>query len=266
MNDFKPIALVALIYLCAMLAGLQTGEVLINAIRVEKTVEPFIENPESLSAGVGVFAYIIAATAIFLVLIKLGLKKLISFGVYLSLFAGVLISTSTYLGGLSIIFSAILILLFRFRRTLLVLNATLVLSVAGIGGILGSNLGFTPAILLLLLLAAYDIIAVFGTKHMVTLAKAAEEGIPLMISIPASEGKNIGLGTGDLAIPITFCVSLIYSHGMATAAFTMLGGLVGLVSLFIFGMKRRGMVLPALPPITLGLLIGFGIMWIFASL
>jgi presenilin-like A22 family membrane protease len=137
------------------------------------------------------------------------------------------------------------------------MNGILILTMGGISGYLGASLGIVPSLLLLLLLSAYDIIAVFGTKHMVTLAKGAKGKIP-MLSVPLKE-RFLGIGTGDLALPSVFTVSILreYSQNLPLVMITVLGGLIGLISLFFYILKREKVTLPALPPITIGLVIGF---------
>jgi presenilin-like A22 family membrane protease len=72
----------------------------------------------------------------------------------------------------------------------------------------------------------------------------------------------MGLGTGDLAIPLTFLVSTLHAYGIGYAIPTMLGGLLGLTTLFYYIQGKKNTVLPALPPITAGLLLGYTITWI----
>jgi len=61
--------------------------------------------------------------------------------------------------------------------------------VMGIGaaGLFGINFGVLPAIVLLVVLAVYDAISVYGTKHMLTLASGAMEmRVPVVLVIPVS--------------------------------------------------------------------------------
>lgn len=63
-------------------------------------------------------------------------------------------------------------------------NATAMISSVGFGLILGISFGFYVALLFMALLAVYDFIAVFITKHMITLANAAtEQNLALMIEV-----------------------------------------------------------------------------------
>lgn len=51
-------------------------------------------------------------------------------------------------------------------------NSTAIIASIGVGVILGFSFSFVTALLLMLIIAAYDYIAVFVTKHMVTMANA----------------------------------------------------------------------------------------------
>ncbi|MFH0927801.1 MAG: presenilin family intramembrane aspartyl protease, partial [Candidatus Micrarchaeota archaeon] len=62
-------------------------------------------------------------------------------------------------------------------------NPAAILSSAGVGAMFGFSLGFLPALLFIVALAAYDYIAVFKTRHMLTLAQ--------------------GLGASELSFTIT---------------------------------------------------------------
>ena len=138
----------------------------------------------------------------------------------------------------------------------MVVNAVLVVSLSGVGGLIGASLGIKPSLILLILLAVYDIIAVFGTKHMVTLAKESKDRLPLMFSVPLGK-SNLNLGTGDMAIPLIFAVSVLRDHALANAAATAFGGLIGLTILFAYIIHRGRATLPALPPIAAGLIGGY---------
>lgn len=57
----------------------------------------------------------------------------------------------------------------------------------GAAGLFGVNFGILPAVVLLVVLAVYDAISVYGTKHMLTLASGAMEmRVPVVLVIPVS--------------------------------------------------------------------------------
>src|SRR5437867_6145853 len=108
---------------------------------------------------------------------------------------------------------------------------------AGVTAILGISFGALPAILLLVALAFYDAWAVYGTKHMITLAdELTSQRLPILLVIPKKAGYSFRqqkslkeqvasgeereamfVGLGDLIIPGILAVS----------AFTFLGPLSG---------------------------------------
>ncbi len=150
-------------------------------------------------------------------------------------------------------------------------NIFLMFATAIVGALLGASLDVMPAALLAMGLAVYDVIAVFYTKHMVTLAKELgerEAGFSIVfpsdykskVVVPRGKEKKfrqfykkvqmeaVELGTGDLAIPAMLAVSALkisFWHGMAA----MLGGTIGISLLFYFIEKKKGFW-PALPPIV----------------
>jgi presenilin-like A22 family membrane protease len=83
-----------------------------------------------------------------------------------------------------------------------------------------------------------------------------------MVGVPVGD-KMIGLGTGDLAIPLAFTVSVLRDSTVAHAIITSIGGLVGLIILFAYILNKKDIVLPALPPLAAGLIIGYGVGMIF---
>ena len=80
----------------------------------------------------------------------------------------------------------------------------------------------------------------------------------MMFLVPVGD-RTMGLGAGDVALPLTFTVSVFAAHGAGYAITTAYGGLLGLVSLFYYLQGKRDTTLPALPPIVAGLLVGYGL-------
>lgn len=153
---------------------------------------------------------------------------------------------------------------------IIVQNVLLALGIAGVATAIGMSVTWTTMAAVLVVLAIYDVIAVYGTGHMVTMFKGlSEQGVIFALILPERPrlllrrlrevNHNEGfffLGTGDLALPSVFIASASYV-GMPYAVGAAIGSLVGLVAtnvLFVF-MKKRPM--PALPPIAIGTLLGF---------
>lgn len=190
----------------------------------------------------------------------------------ISVTLGSLITLSIFFSEIVALF-IILILLFTWqKRPLIILHNTLiVLSVAGIGAMMGAM--FPPFVVvgLLVFFSVYDFIAVYKTKHMVKMATEMVKTKAIMgLVIPFSfsdliddlnqkqKKEFIVLGGGDLAFPL-FLVSAVtikYNalSGLVLTGFSALGLLA---SFFIFAFQKKKRPIPALPPIALFSIIGF---------
>jgi presenilin-like A22 family membrane protease len=168
----------------------------------------------------------------------------------------------------------VFLLIFWWIKKPIVLNQNLliILSLAGIGAILGLGLKPEAVILILIILSIYDFIAVYKTKHMVKMAKdMIEAGTILGLVSPfeltgflksinevkPGEGNFLILGGGDVAFPLIFSVSLLklgILKSFLIALFSLLG-LFANFSLFLFQKERRA--IPALPLISFFSIIGY---------
>jgi presenilin-like A22 family membrane protease len=165
----------------------------------------------------------------------------------------------------------------------IVVNITGLIMAIGIASIWSLFLGVWFALALLVILAVYDYISVFKTKHMITLAKVAlDESIPMLFVVPESsdfdmsslsienrgDNKAVLLGFGDVAIPTVLVVSsTVYGIGrhfsLAFFFLPFVGGIVGMIYLMFF-MKRRPA--PGLPAINGGVIAGFAVALLLAML
>ena len=164
-----------------------------------------------------------------------------------------------------------------------VLNAVGVLVGAGAVGLLGMTLGIRTAVILLVLLAVYDLISVYGTKHMLTLAEGAMRGrLPVVLVIPLSLSFSIlsndeddesfapdgalVIGLGDAVIPGLLATSAaLYGPveptmiaGLSLSApvgGVIVGTLVGLIALFVI--PESGKPHPGLPFLAGGAIGGY---------
>lgn len=168
-----------------------------------------------------------------------------------------------------------------------VVDAIGLVTAAGVTAIMGISFTILPAILLLVGLAVYDAIAVYRTKHMVTLAdELTSQHLPVLLVIPkradysfreqkslkeqiaaGEEREAMFIGLGDLIIPGVMSVSAFNSllPGGATwaglgpnalvALATLAGSLVGFAVLMRFVIRGRPQA--GLPLLNGGALAGF---------
>lgn len=158
----------------------------------------------------------------------------------------------------------------------------------GSAAVLGVSFGILPSLILLIVLAIYDAISVYKTKHMITLAEGAMEmRLPILFVIPQkmdfemeeldrtdlhdrSKDKDrtaLMMGVGDAVIPGILVVSaavslsagegnLVYSSDALLVAFgTMIGAFLGFAALM--KMVSSGRPQAGLPFLNGGAIIGF---------
>lgn len=259
MKHLKPLLLVVLVYLFVQSVGLYVGRALIveMAKGEASVIKPITDNPESVSSSFKLFGYVLIMTGVLLILLKYGLSSVIRLMMYAAMMMGTALSAGVLFGDAGILLALLLVVsAAAWKNNISVVNTTLLFTISGIGALIGASLAFKPALIFLLVLSAYDLIAVFGTKHMVTLADKSKGMFPFMFLIPVGDRK-LGLGTGDLAIPLAFTVSVLRDYSMSEAASTALGGLLGLTLMFAYILKKENIALPALPPLAAGLILGF---------
>jgi presenilin-like A22 family membrane protease len=164
----------------------------------------------------------------------------------------------------------ITILLITLRQThkedLLLRNIVSIIAIAGAGSLIGISFGVAPILLFVTLLAIYDFIAVFKTKHMVALGKAVtKENLAFTVAMPTKEHK-FELGNGDLVIPLVITSSILangfFNNNILVAMLCLIGSYVGLV-FSIYIVKTKKIALPALPPQIVLILIIVGLSFLF---
>ena len=172
-------------------------------------------------------------------------------------------------------------------------NLTAIIASIGVGLVLGISFSFLAAMIFMVLLAIYDYIAVFVTKHMIALgdmAIAKNLSFLVMVNeveafpssslsssqlkeyriakrnapqhVPKGLGKDMvpmsartALGTGDLAMPLMLSIAAFKVQFSFVLSFVVaIGAIFGLIlTLLILRKYRRA--LPAIPPLLFGILV-----------
>ena len=164
-------------------------------------VEPFmdagyqtVEDPSDPTNSLLYVVAILVATAVMLGAIKLGVNRLLQ---VLIVFAAVMLAfyvfsvvvppAVTYAGlnVLAVLAAAVIGLGLLFYPEWYVIDTAGVVMGAGAAGLFGISFGLLPALLLLVVLAVYDAISVYGTEHMLALASGAMDlRLPVVFVIP----------------------------------------------------------------------------------
>ena len=215
------------------------------------------------------------ATAFFLIFLKF-LRKATLFKllfIFLILVGTKTAFTAFFSNNIASVLTLGVLLVWLLLPYVLTHNFVLLTAISGIGASIGLGLEPGAVILILSALSLYDVIAVYHTKHMVTMFnKLLDKGVVMAMVIPKttstaiSKVKDIApgpqpsfmlLGTGDIAFPLIFAVSVM-KVSMISSLFVIAGSLVGVVlinRLLINQTERRA--IPALPPIALCSILAF---------
>lgn len=218
-------------------------------------------------------AAFLIATAFFFIFLKF-LKRATFFKI-LFLFlivAGSKVAFSAFFNNaISSILTVGVVLLWVALPYVTVHNFVILMTISGISASIGLGLRPGMVIIILAVLSLYDVIAVYKTKHMVTMFnKLLEKGVIMSIVVPKTQAARKGkvkdvrpgggfmlLGTGDIAFPLIFAISAL-SISFKASIFIILGSLVGVAvvnQLLVSQSERRA--IPALPPIALFSILGF---------
>jgi presenilin-like A22 family membrane protease len=251
------------------------------------------EDPTSVANPFIFIVILLVFTGFLLLLIKFGFKRVISFVIGASIFftfiyifwAIVFAVVGTTDTAVLLVFACSIgatLLLFKYPEWY-VIDVLGVLIAAGVASIFGRSLDILPVVILLIILAVYDAISVYRTKHMITLAEGVIDlKTPILFVIPKKRNysfirEGIGrlaeggeraafvMGMGDLIMPSILVVSAnVFIKGTRIlgavnlpALGAMAGSLAGLVVLLHFVSSGRPQA--GLPPLNGGTLIGFAV-------
>lgn len=208
-------------------------------------------------------------------------------GILLVQLGGVLIDLLSLLIALAVVAALV------YHPEWYVIDVTAIIIGAGATALFGISFSVLPILILLVILAVYDAISVYGTKHMLTLAEGAMSmRLPVLLIIPlsreftadhiddppeaiseeaASEGATemdaIFLGLGDLVIPSILIISAA-GQGLGESVVTIgqiglgwevigavIGSLLGVVLLMV--LVFRGRTHAGLPLLNGGVILGY---------
>ena len=286
--------LAPLIAMPLLLLAVEIGAILLS-LPVQASGIVAFENPEDLANPVWFIGILLVFTAFLLILIKYEMKRVIAavigFSIFLTfcyIFAAVSFAAmgETDLAMVLAFILAILatVLLYKFPEWY-VIDGLGILIGAGVAAIFGASLEILPVLVLLILLAAYDAISVYKTKHMITLAEGViDQKTPILFVIPKRKDysfikEGIGkladggeraafiIGMGDMIMPAILVVSAnVFLKGSRLGGLinlpalgAILGSVAGLVVLLYFVMSGKPQA--GLPPICGGTILGFLIGW-----
>ena len=277
-----------------LLIAVEIGALLLS-LPVQVSGIVAFQDPESMANPVIFIAIMLAFTAFLLVLIRYDFKKVIAAVIGISIFLTfiyIFLAIVYALAGATDLSTVIVLVLSILSTVLLykypewyVIDALGILIGAGVAAIFGASLDILPVIVILVLLAVYDAISVYKTKHMITLAEGVIDlKTPILFVVPKRRNysfikEGIGkigdggeraafiIGMGDMIMPSILVVSAnVFLKGWRLGGMVNLpalgaivGSMVGLVVLLHFVMSGKPQA--GLPPLNGGTILGFLIGW-----
>ena len=279
-----------------LLLTVEIGSILLS-LPVQAAGITAFEDPTSVANPFIFIAILLVFTGFLLLLIKFDLKKVMSavigisiFLTFVYIFAALVpaVLGTTDLATIVILILSVMamVLLYKFPEWY-VIDSLGILIGAGVASIFGVSLDILPVVILLILLAVYDAISVYKTKHMITLAEGVIDlKTPILFVIPKRRGYSfirdgIGkleeggeraafiIGMGDLIMPSILVVSAnVFLKGWRLGGIinlpslgAILGSLAGLGILLSY--VASGKPQAGLPPLNgctiLGFLVGWGL-------
>nr|AIF09436.1 hypothetical protein [uncultured marine group II/III euryarchaeote KM3_37_C11] len=258
------IALFAAIQVLGIFTGLNALEIL------EKSSVTVQEVPLPMT----LFSFVIAFSLLFLLLRFSGKFNLFKYFFYFLIIIGSkLVFEAFFAPIIANILTLSLLALFLFRKSLLVHNLTLGITIAGVAVSLGLSFSFSTVLFLMGAFSFYDVLAVYRSSHMVKLFRGmASKGVILAIMIPQRLSKiNVKsnefkpgqgvfiMGTGDLAFPLFLAVSAL-KFSVVSAWFIVGGAIFGAALVYyLLNTQKSTRAMPALPPIALCSVLGFAL-------
>lgn len=285
-------------------AVVQVGAILLAPIFLPQ-MGPFPDPNDPVNPLIYI-VMILLMTGLLLVLIKIGRQKVLRTLFYVAVFVTLLYVFTPLLlevelsiapdsfGWASLIFAIAIsaVLLFALVKSgeWYVINMIGLILAVGITAILGMSLGILPVMILLIIMAVYDAIAVYKTKHMVALAEGVVPmRLPVMFVIPnrrdfsmddlkdkgltqreGQEREAFFMGVGDTVIPGILAVSasiylpdtasFLLTANLWVAVGTIIGGLLGYLLLLRYVM--RGKPQAGLPFLNGGAILGYLIAYV----
>ena len=318
-HSLKITLLLLLIFVLAQINGLFVVDYYIDikesalagrtVVHEEKYAEanltaPVVEN-ESTSF-VYIFLALLMGTAFVLLLIKFKQGNFWKVWFFLSVVVTLVISlntwifrlfasfgSSTILFGVTIFIASLFAYYKVFRQNVLIHNISEVFIYGGLAALLVPIMNMTSIVIVLILVALYDMYAVWKSKHMIAMAQfqteqkvfaglfipyktdtVKEERQPVVqkkvmkstaskkIVVPTpSKISTAILGGGDVAFPLLFSGVLMKTAGNYFApALTTVTTTLALALLFYYG--EKGKFYPAIPFVAAGCFVGYGMYFV----
>jgi presenilin-like A22 family membrane protease len=240
------------------------------------------EDPTSIANPFAYMLLILVFTGLLLLAMKLKRGWIISGFILLSIAVSIYYVMAAFMSPLlALVPTLVIMLLLHFYPEWYIIDAFGILVCAGISSLFGVSMTIPPTLLLLVVLAVYDAISVYKTRHMISLAEGAiKMKAPLLFVVPKSRDYSFRidqeisnspedttkrgaffLGLGDAIIPTILVISASWSlpaRGFYGLSLPVLGAMLGTYLGFLLLMTTsRDRPQAGLPFLNSGVILGF---------
>ena len=240
------------------------------------------EDPTSIANPFAYMILILVFTGLLLLAMRLKRGWIISVFILLSIAVSIYYVMAAFMSPLlALVPTLAIMLLLHFYPEWYIIDSFGILVCAGISSLFGVSMTIPPALLLLVVLAVYDAISVYKTRHMISLAEGAiKMKAPLLFVVPKSRDYSFRidqeisnspedttkrgaffLGLGDAIIPTILVISASWSlpaGGFYGLSLPVLGAMLGTYLGFLLLMTTsRDRPQAGLPFLNSGVILGF---------
>jgi presenilin-like A22 family membrane protease len=260
---------------------------------ISASQERVFEDPTSAANPIYYMLLILAFTAVLLLAIKKNQNWMVSGFIQIAIASSIYYLAVAFMPPLyALLAAAAGLLLVRYYPEWYVIDGLGIAVSAGISSLFGLSMTIIPALILLVILAVYDAISVYRTRHMVSLAEGViKMKAPLLFVVPKSRGYSFRqdqsilsgkdpasegqtetasgsgkrgaffLGLGDAIIPTILVISAnttLPPGGILGVNIPALGAMMGTYLGFILLMSTsRDRPQAGLPFLNSGVMLGF---------
>ena len=220
-------------------------------------------------------------TMLMLGLIRYNMHSMVKLWLFLAVTIALILAFSAYMPQEIAVILAISIAFLKIRyQNMYIHNMAEIFMYGGIAVLFHEMLSVTIAALLLIIIAGYDMFAVWKSKHMVKMANyqtahrifAGAMVAPFEIEKKSTtreskkkQHKKVPvaiLGGGDIAFPLLFAGAIMKTYSINAAFIIVICTTIALTLLFIGA--KKGKFYPAIPFLTIGCFVGWGIISIIS--
>ncbi|MBI4153368.1 hypothetical protein HY497_02495 [Candidatus Woesearchaeota archaeon] len=240
-----------------------------------------VERPhvEEQTSFVYILTAVLVGTLFLFILMKFKIYLLWKAWYFLAVFISLVMAFGAFISSLwAVILSLVLALWKIVRPNIFIHNISELFIYGGLAAIFAPIMNVFAGVMLLIFISLYDMYAVWKSKHMIKLAKFQSKNnvfagfyVPYQLQNGLTKArrtkkkvKSAILGGGDVAFPLLFAGTVLKEFGLMLSIIIPICATIALFFLLIKGKKNT--FYPAMPFISAGCLVGYGIIAIVAAM